>query len=148
MGKGEVVKNTEIDDENSIKSDDENIMDNLKELVSNLNKKGKKKKSKKKQEEEIVIDEEDTEDTADTEEDVSVDDSEDDSGDSDDDDDDEDDDDEEDDMLNNNIMALASLFQESFYDSEGVSVGESLSKIANLMEKMYNLEKKKFKGAA
>ena len=41
-------------------------------------------------------------------------------------------------------MALASLFQESFYDSEGVSVGESLSKIANLMEKIYNLEKKKY----
>jgi len=44
-------------------------------------------------------------------------------------------------------MALASLFQESFYDSEGVSVGESLSKIANLMEKFYNLEKKKYQKA-
>jgi len=142
MGKkGEVVNNIDLDDDNSIKSDDENAMNNLKDLVSNLSKKDKKKKSKKKEEEEIVIDEDDSDDSEednseedDTEEDdTEEDDSEDDS-----------DEDDEDALFNNNIMALASLFQESFYDSEGVSVGESLSKIANLMEKFYNLEKKKY----
>lgn len=146
MGKKvEVVNNTDIDDDNSIKSEDDNVMDNLKDLVSNLNKKDKKKKSKKKEEEEIVIDEDDSEED-DSEEDNSE---EDDTEEEDSDDDNEDDtydseDDEDDALFNNNIMALASLFQESFYDSEGVSVGESLSKIANLMEKFYNLEKRKY----
>jgi len=153
MGKkGEVVNNTDIDDENSIKSDDENVMENLKNIVSNLSKKDKKdkkdkKKKSKKEEEEIVIDEDDSdeddseEDNSqedDTEEDDTDEDNEDDSDDSD------DTDEDEDALFNNNIMALASLFQESFYDSDGVSVGESLSKIANLMEKFYNLEKKKY----
>ncbi|MDB4613950.1 hypothetical protein OAH43_00300 [bacterium] len=142
--KGEVVNNTDVDDDNSIKSDDDNVMDNLKDLVSNLTKKDKKKKSKKKEEEEIVIDEDDSE-----EDDYDEDNSEEDDTEEDDSDDDTyDSEDEEDDALfNNNIMALASLFQESFYDSEGVSVGESLSKIANLMEKFYNLEKKKYQKA-
>ena len=146
MGKKvEVVNNTDVDDDNSIKSEDDNVMDNLKDLVSNLNKKDKKKKSKKK-EEEIVINEEDDSEEDDTEEDDSNDeDDEDDEDDSDDEDDTDDSEDNEDDAsFNNNIMALASLFQESFYDNEGVSVGESLSKIANLMEKFYNLEKKKY----
>jgi len=137
--KGEVVNNTDIDDDNSIKSDDDNVMDNLKDLVSNLTKKDIKKKSKKKEEEEIVINEDDSEEYDYDEDNSEEDDSDDDTYDS---------EDEEDDALfNNNIMALASLFQESFYDSEGVSVGESLSKIANLMEKFYNLEKKKYQKA-
>ena len=33
MGKkGEVVNNTDVDDDNSIKSDDDNVMDNLKDI--------------------------------------------------------------------------------------------------------------------
>lgn len=137
MGKkDEVVNNTDVDDDNSIKSDDDNVMDNLKDLVSNLSKKNKKKKSKKK-EEEIIIDEDDSE-----EDDTEEDDTEEDDSEEDDTDDSEENEDIE--LFNNNMMALASLFQESFYDSEGVSVGESLSKIANLMEKFYNLEKKKY----
>jgi len=138
MGKkNEVINNTDVDEVNSIKSDDDNVMENIKDLVANLSKKGKKKKSKK--EEEIVIDEDDSED----------DDSEDDNSEDDDSEDDDDSDSEEegddDELLNNNgIAVVASLIQESFYDSEGVSIGESLSKIANLMEKFYNLEKKKY----
>ena len=80
MGKkNEVIENTDVDqDENSIKSDDENIMDDLKNIVSNLSKKSKKSKKKKsKKEEEIVIDEEDSDE--DTEEADSDDDSDDDS---------------------------------------------------------------------
>ena len=42
-------------------------------------------------------------------------------------------------------MAIASMFQESFYDSEGVSIGESISKGVSILEKWYNLEKKKYK---
>jgi len=137
MGKkDEVVNNTDVDDDNSIKSDDDNVMDNLKDLVSNLSKKNKKKKSKKK-EEEIIIDEDDSEEDDSEEDDTEEDDSEEDDT-------DDSEEDEDIELFNNNMMALASLFQESFYDSEGVSVGESLSKIANLMEKFYNLEKKKY----
>lgn len=129
--KNKVINNTDIDDENSINSEDDNVMDNLKNIVSNLNKKDKKKKSKKEQE--IIIDEDDSEDDNSEDDDSEDDDSEDDNS---------EDDDSEDN--GNSFMAYASLFQESFYDSEGVSVGESLSKIANLMEKFYNLEKKKY----
>lgn len=124
--KSEVINNIDVDEENSIKSDDDNVMENLKDIVSNL-KKGKKKKSKK--EEEIVINEDD-----DSEDDNSEDDSEEDS---------EEDDDEEL-FPNDGIAFLATLLQDSLYDSEGVSVGESLSRIANLMEKFYNFEKKKY----
>jgi len=135
MGKkNEVINNTDIDDENSIQSDDDNVMDNLKDLVSNLSKKGKKKKSKK--EEEIVIDEEDDSEDDDSEEDDSEeDDSEDD---------DSEDDGDEESFANDGMAFIAPLLQDSLYDSDGVSVGESLSKIANLMEKFYNLEKKKY----
>ena len=49
-----------------------------------------------------------------------------------------------DELNNNGIAVIASLIQESLYDSEGISIGESLSKIANLMEKNYNLERKKY----
>ena len=135
MGKkNEVINNTDIDEVNSIKSDDDNVMENIKDLVSNLSKKGKKKKSKK--EEEIVIDEDD---------DSEDDDSEDDDSEDDDSEDDDSEEEENDELFNNNgIAVVASLIQESFYDSEGVSIGESLSKIANLMEKFYNLEKKKY----
>ena len=135
MGKkSEVINNTDIDDENSIQSDDDNVMDNLKDLVSNLTKKGKKNKSKK--EEEIVIDVEDDSEEDDSEEDDSEeDDSEDD---------DSEDDGDEESSANDGIAFIAPLLQDSLYDSNGVSVGESLSKIANLMEKFYNLEKKKY----
>jgi hypothetical protein len=138
MGKkNEVINNTDVDEVNSIKSDDDNVMENIKDLVANLSKKGKKKKSKK--EEEIVIDEDDSED-----DDSEDDDSEDDDSDSEDDDDSEEEGDDDELLNNNGIAVVASLIQESFYDSEGVSIGESLSKIANLMEKFYNLEKKKY----
>lgn len=142
MGKkNEIINNTDIDDVNSIKSDDDNVMENLKDLVSNLSKKGKKKSKK---EEEIVIDEDDS-DNDDSDDDDSGDD---DSGDDDSEDDDSEDDDSEeeeyDELNNNGIAVIASLIQESLYDSEGISIGESLSKIANLMEKNYNLEKKKY----
>ena len=141
MGKkNEVINNTDIDEVNSIKSDDDNVMENIKDLVSNLSKKGKKKKSKK--EEEIVIDEDDDSEDDDSEDDDSEDD---DSEDDDSEDDDSEEEEENDELFNNNgIAVVASLIQESFYDSEGVSIGESLSKIANLMEKFYNLEKKKY----
>jgi hypothetical protein len=140
MGKkNEVINNTDIDDENSIQSEDDNVMDNLKDLVSNLTKKGKKKKSKK--EEEIVIDVEDDSEEDDSEEDDSE---EDDSEEDDSEDDDSEDDGDEESSANDGIAFIAPLLQDSLYDSNGVSVGESLSKIANLMEKFYNLEKKKY----
>ena len=136
MGKkNEIINNTDVDDVNSIKSDDDNVMENLKDLVSNLSKKGKKKSKK---EEEIVIDEDDSDNDDSDDDDSGDDDSEDDDS--------EDDDSEEeeyDELNNNGIAVIASLIQESLYDSEGISIGESLSKIANLMEKNYNLEKKK-----
>jgi len=148
MGKKkEIINNTDVDDVNSIKSDDDNVMENLKDLVSNLSKKGKKKSKK---EEEIVIDEDDSEDD-DSEDDDSGDD---DSGDDDSEDDDSEDDDSEDDdseeegydeLNNNGIAVIASLIQESLYDSEGISIGESLSKGVSILEKWYNLEKKKYK---
>lgn len=137
MGKkNEIINNTDVDDVNSIKSDDDNVMENLKDLVSNLSKKGKKKSKK---EEEIVIDEDDSDNDDSDDDDSGDDDSEDDDS--------EDDDSEEeeyDELNNNGIAVIASLIQESLYDSEGISIGESLSKIANLMEKNYNLEKKKY----
>ena len=136
MGKkNEIINNTDVDDVNSIKSDDDNVMENLKDLVSNLSKKGKKSKK----EEEIVIDEDDSDNDDSDDDDSGDDDSEDDDS--------EDDDSEEeeyDELNNNGIAVIASLIQESLYDSEGISIGESLSKIANLMEKNYNLEKKKY----
>ena len=136
MGKKkEIINNTDVDDVNSIKSDDDNVMENLKDLVSNLSKKGKKKSKK---EEEIVIDEDDSEDDDSGDDDSEDDDSEDDDS--------EDDDSEEegyDELNNNGIAVIASLIQESLYDSEGISIGESLSKGVSILEKWYNLEKKK-----
>ena len=138
MGKKkEIINNTDVDDVNSIKSDDDNVMENLKDLVSNLSKKGKKKSKK---EEEIVIDEDDSEDDDSGDDDSEDDDSEDDDS--------EDDDSEEegyDELNNNGIAVIASLIQESLYDSEGISIGESLSKGVSILEKWYNLEKKKYK---
>ena len=44
MGKkNEVINNADVDEVNSIKSDDDNVMENIKDLVSNLSKKKKKK---------------------------------------------------------------------------------------------------------
>lgn len=48
MGKkNEVINNADVDEVNSIKSDDDNVMENIKDLVSNLSKKKKKINQKK-----------------------------------------------------------------------------------------------------
>jgi len=141
-----VINNIDLDT-NSIDSDndeEQDIMGNLKNMLSQMAK-PKKKKSKKKAKE----DDTDSDDV-----DVNVneeDENENDDGDSDDDDDDDDDDDsddddseDDDDEYDGTTMALSALFQETFYDSEGVSIAESLSKIATVLDKIYNLEKKKY----
>lgn len=132
-----VINNVDLDT-NSIDSDndeEQDIMGNLKNMLSQMAK-PKKKKSKKKAKEDdtdsddvdVNVNEEDDEDDDDSEDDDS--------------DDDESEDDE--DEYEGTAMALSALFQETFYDSEGVSIAESLSKIATVLDKMYNLEKKKY----
>ena len=135
-----VINNVDLDT-NSIDSDndeEQDIMGNLKNMLSQMAK-PKKKKSKKKAKEDdtdsddvdVNVNEEDDEDDDDSEDDDS--------------DDDESEDDE--DEYEGTAMALSALFQETFYDSEGVSIAESLSKIATVLDKMYNLEKKKYSKA-
>jgi hypothetical protein len=134
-----VINNIDLDT-NSIDSDndeEQDIMGNLKNMLSQMAK-PKKKKSKKKAKEDDT-DSDDVDVNVNEEDDDNDDDSEDDDDDSDDDD-SEDDDDEYD----GTTMALSALFQETFYDSEGVSIAESLSKIATVLDKIYNLEKKKY----
>lgn len=132
-----VINNVDLDT-NSIDSDndeEQDIMGNLKNMLSQMAK-PKKKKSKKKAKD----DDTDSDDV-----DVNV--NEEDEEDDDESDDDESDDDEsedDDDEFEGTAMALSALFQETFYDSEGVSIAESLSKIASTLDKMYNLEKKKY----
>jgi hypothetical protein len=134
-----VINNIDLDT-NSIDSDndeEQDIVGNLKNMLSQMAK-PKKKKSKKKAKEDDT-DSDDVDVNVNEEDDDNDDDSEDDDDDSDDDD-SEDDDDEYD----GTTMALSALFQETFYDSEGVSIAESLSKIATVLDKIYNLEKKKY----
>ena len=134
-----VINNIDLDT-NSIDSDndeEQDIMGNLKNMLSQMAK-PKKKKSKKKANEDDT-DSDDVDVNVNEEDDDNDDDSEEDDDDSDDDD-SEDDDDEYD----GTTMALSALFQETFYDSEGVSIAESLSKIATVLDKIYNLEKKKY----
>lgn len=134
-----IINNIDLDT-NSIDSDndeEQDIMGNLKNMLSQMAK-PKKKKSKKKANEDDT-DSDDVDVNVNEEDDDNDDDSEEDDDDSDDDD-SEDDDDEYD----GTTMALSALFQETFYDSEGVSIAESLSKIATVLDKIYNLEKKKY----
>jgi hypothetical protein len=131
-----VINNIDLDT-NSIDSDndeEQDIVGNLKNMLSQMAK-PKKKKSKKKAKEDdtdsddvdVNVNEEDDEDDDDSDDDDSDDDSEDDE-----------------DEYEGTAMALSALFQETFYDSEGVSIAESLSKIATVLDKIYNLEKKKY----
>lgn len=132
-----VINNVDLDT-NSIDSDndeEQDIMGNLKNMLSQMAK-PKKKKSKKKAKE-------DDTDSDDVDVNVNEEDDEDDD-DSDDDDSDDDDSEDDEDEYEGTAMALSALFQETFYDSEGVSIAESLSKIATVLDKMYNLEKKKY----
>lgn len=132
-----VINNVDLDT-NSIDSDndeEQDIMGNLKNMLSQMAK-PKKKKSKKKAKEEDT-------DSDDVDVNVNEEDEEDDD-DSDDDDSDDDDSEDDEDEYEGTAMALSALFQETFYDSEGVSIAESLSKIATVLDKMYNLEKKKY----
>lgn len=48
-------------------------------------------------------------------------------------------------MFDTSAMTLAALFQETFYDRDGISIADSLSGIEKVLYKIYKLEKLKLK---
>lgn len=167
MANNSIIKNTCEEDNNSICSDDESLNmcnNSIQDILSNIQKiqktPNKKLKKKEKKTQEIVIEED--EDDIDVSE---SDDSEDDDEDSDDNDkedgdededgeddsgeeDDSDDSDEEDDDMYDSLgvtnEGLAGMFQGVFLDSEGNSIADSLSKIADELHKLNHNMKKNY----
>lgn len=156
------IKNTDLDETNSINSDDEKGVDSIKDLLSGINKvidkSNKSNKSKKndksKKNKEVIIEENDSDDDSDEDtddsdekiEDIELDEEDSENEDSDEDEDDDDDDDCcDDDIFDTSAMTLAALFQETFYSSEGESVADIFAGIRDELHKMNHNMKKNYK---
>lgn len=158
------IKNTDLDETNSINSDDEKGVDSIKDLLSGINKvidksnksnksnkSDKSKKSKKKKE--VVIEEDDSDDDSDDDTDdsdektdnIELDEEDSDNEDSEESSDDDEEDCCDDDMFDTSGMTLAALFQETFYSSEGESVADIFAGIRDELHKMNHNMKKYYK---